>query len=493
MVYSIIIGIILTLMYLMEQPSLPSMYRGARTLFLILITGAFLATPFMVPVVREFSMNPDVFYAGDAEIYSVDLANYLLPNHLNPVLKPLAHALAGSSGTFLGNRCEGMAATGYVALLLIAFGMKPWKHSGRWVVLGVTGLVLSLGPTLHIAGMEFSGVPMPFQFFQHIPIFRAARVPGRFAVLVTFSVAIIATFGSTRLLRRVSAFHKKDTGVFIVLCSLIILEQLPIPIRTCSTHIPEALCRMRNDPSCTAILEWPMDATQSMMRQTGHQKPIIDGFIARLPPEVIARKQAFERLLLRCVESDEHDIFHPLASPFVYARQNGISHFILDLAQLERDVPDRVNRDAVIRLIRHLHTSPPVVADSEVDIFRIETPDAVFETPLRSNGWTRPICVGDRCGRVLDALTGTLEFGVFRDDCDIRIDLTYSGTGEDLTCRVLGRLFQIEQTGDPGRERSISIELPGTDRGVFTVRFEKPVGTVFELRDARITAFPSGG
>jgi hypothetical protein len=100
------------------------------------------------------------------------------------------------TGTFWGpwSRTE-MGYVGVLPLLLACVGVAlGWKRSRMarfWVVLGVFGLLMALGPYTIVHGLSYA----------LIPVFRQLRVPARAIFLFDFSVSMLAAQGLDSLLR----------------------------------------------------------------------------------------------------------------------------------------------------------------------------------------------------------------------------------------------------------------------------------------------------
>jgi hypothetical protein len=86
---------------------------------------------------------------------------------------------------------------GWAALALAVVGLVPWRGAGRlqaaalWI--GGAGIVLALGPTC-------DGLRLPWAWLAAwVPGFSTLRVPGRFLIVATLGVAVLAGFGAARL------------------------------------------------------------------------------------------------------------------------------------------------------------------------------------------------------------------------------------------------------------------------------------------------------
>lgn len=97
---------------------------------------------------------------------------------------------------------------GLIATLLAGLGLvlggRLQQHKRRWIfaLIGLVGLILSLGPYLNMdeVGTKPTNIPLPYLwFYYHVPGFDALRVPYRFGVIMMLGLAICAAYGVVAL------------------------------------------------------------------------------------------------------------------------------------------------------------------------------------------------------------------------------------------------------------------------------------------------------
>jgi hypothetical protein len=236
---------------------------------------------------------------------SADLLDYLRVNsdnilaQLNP---PLGHWWAGF---FPGLMATGLAAvaiaavcraqakripseprSGRATLLERArAAIQKWGEMGYFPVLWVSGLVLSLGPILQVAGHRL-WIPLPYALCYYvIPGFSSMRTPGRFAVLVALATAVLAGLGFDALRRRYprlgSAFLAGTLLVAGVLAWCPDLPFVPYPDRA---SMPPVYGWLAAQQDSSPVLELPVPASLAgqidVRRQAYilyHGKPRLDG------------------------------------------------------------------------------------------------------------------------------------------------------------------------------------------------------------------------
>ena len=165
--------------------------------------------------------------------------------------------------------------------------LRRWGEAGYLPVLGLTGLVLSLGPILHVAGNRL-WVPLPYALcYYAVPGFSSMRTPGRFAVLVALATAVMAGLGFDALRRRYprlgSAFL---VGTLVVAAVLAWCPDLPFVAYSDRASMPPVYGWLAEQPDSRPVLALPVPASESAEDTTDlrrqmyilyHGKPRLDG------------------------------------------------------------------------------------------------------------------------------------------------------------------------------------------------------------------------
>ena len=132
-------------------------------------------------------------------VYVSDLLNFFVPTHITQ-LAPAA-ALRVSSH-FTGNGSEQGAYIGIPLVLFIILTVVLARHRAvTWAALALTAsaAVLSIGPTLHVAG-HVSHVYLPEYVLKKLPVFHNL-LPDRFASMMTLGVGLLVALGLDELKR----------------------------------------------------------------------------------------------------------------------------------------------------------------------------------------------------------------------------------------------------------------------------------------------------
>ena len=197
----------------------------AATVTFLLAAGWPLAVQLLGPLRLEGRVQ-------DVEIFSSDLLNLILPTPYQLIAPDAATRL---SRDFSGLFHEAGAYVGLPLLvLLVAIVARRWGDARVRVAGSMAALMflLSLGPTLHIAG-ESTGWPLPWLPFSNLPLLEHA-LPGRLTMFMWLAIAgivAIAIDGALRRPARAALPRLVALGAAVALC-------LPAPLGSSTIPIP---------------------------------------------------------------------------------------------------------------------------------------------------------------------------------------------------------------------------------------------------------------
>jgi hypothetical protein len=194
---------------------------------------------------------------------------------------------------------------GYTVLVLSITSLfnQGWRRQALWwLVVAVGFTLLAMGPRLQIDG-QMLNLPLPYHLLSKlIPAFSITGIPGRFIVMTSLALAILAAYGLATLIDWLpnKIHHQPATesrkisrprltsfiGAAVVL--LITLEYLAVPLRLTATALDDFYYRMAADSEPYAILDIKWDANFLLHVQTIHGKPLVGGWLARLPEKQAA-------------------------------------------------------------------------------------------------------------------------------------------------------------------------------------------------------------
>ena len=217
-----------------------------------------------------------------------DLASAVLGNPFSSLSGAWTRAVYSRHGI---DAIEQSAWLGLVAPLLAAIGMFRSENRARglWLFVGILAGVWALGPHLRMLGWN-SGIIMPNAVLRYLPLVSNARIPGRALVIVTLALAMLAAMGWARL--RESNMNRWWLLPLLVLISL---ELGPMPFPLTTLDHPALYDVARVDPQPGSLLELPLGIRDGfgeegnldhrvLWYQSIHERPLVGGFVARLPP-----------------------------------------------------------------------------------------------------------------------------------------------------------------------------------------------------------------
>lgn len=289
----------------------PLIWRMALLAVLFVIGCA----PILSNMLPDLRAEGDFFTSGGgfADIFSADLAGYLVPTQLHPVLggivKAWSQAAAAQSGAAFAVDKGQQVYIGYAALALALLGLWRGRRRGEtwfWAAMAVVFFLLTLGPSLRIAGHD-TGVPLPFRLFAALPFFKGNRYPSRYSVMLLLSLAPLVALGLRGLgaaaTRRIhERAHRTAARLLATVfpCFLVILllfEHLSAPLPLSDLRVPALYAQIAAEPGDFAVLELPpgwrngarvagkqdIVIMQALWNQTAHGKRVLGGNTSRNP------------------------------------------------------------------------------------------------------------------------------------------------------------------------------------------------------------------
>lgn len=172
------------------------------------------------PTIRLAAQDNSLLDLGTTQTirFSADLFSYLTPASFHPVWGPVAEKLSGQH--FTGNRAEATHYLGLAALLLVIFFRHkiPPREYYFWLCIALVFAVVSLGPSLHIAGRVLP-IPLPYAIADNWPVVSSIRAVGRASAMVGLAMAV--------LLGWVIATQVRRRLVGAVVAALLVADFLP--------------------------------------------------------------------------------------------------------------------------------------------------------------------------------------------------------------------------------------------------------------------------
>jgi len=201
-----------------------------------------------------------------------------------------------------GNPHEKSVHLGLAVLALASVAVAQRRRSGnalgRWLLLAGVAAVFALGPRLQVWGRIVAEVPMPYSVaIAAVPFLGTGGTPVRLAILVTLAMAIAAAWGAQHLLA-----SRRGRWVFGGLLALLLVEYWPQNVPATMPAVPPYVAVLAADPGGGAVLDLSRYGdTTKMYFQTIYRRPLLGGFISRVPIPVRTQTEA---ILQRAASGD---------------------------------------------------------------------------------------------------------------------------------------------------------------------------------------------
>lgn len=254
--------------------------RGAAVLLLAATASGALAlsAPLLVRLRTEARRGGPAGH--DPARHAVDAASLLVPGPV-PLLPRLARGLAGPPTP---PEVERFAALGLVPLAALAWALARARSPilVRSAVAGGTALLLSLGPTLVVAGRD-TGLPMPYAALTAlVPPLALGGGANRFLLLALLPLGLGVAAATTRLLGGGWRWRHAALGAAGL---LLLVELAPADPGTASFPLvpPDpAMVAVANDPARGNVLDVD-PGIPGLFRQLRHGRAQTFGYLSRPP------------------------------------------------------------------------------------------------------------------------------------------------------------------------------------------------------------------
>lgn len=269
-----------------------------RNLLLLGLLFALGISPLLAAMLPDMRAEGDFWVQGSgfAEVFSADLAGFLVPTVRHPFLGELVtrtevgkfdqwqHVYKGQH-IYLGFTLLILAAVGVVGGRRDASSRRGAASPWFWLVAALFFAWLTLGPTIYVNGKD-TGVPGPFVILQSLPFFKGNRYPSRYSVLLALSLAMLAAMGMGVIWQRVISQHVTDgqerkvrrgQRIFMlviccVLFALFLFEHLAVPLPQSDMQVPAPYYDIAARPGGFTLLDIPL-AWRNGFRITGPHHP----------------------------------------------------------------------------------------------------------------------------------------------------------------------------------------------------------------------------
>jgi hypothetical protein len=323
--------------------------------------------------------------------HSADLIDFFLPNPLHPLwgdaLRSWRSGLYNNPLTFWN------VALGWVGLALGLYGLAAaWRRTWRWGALLLLLFILGLGPALRVFGYQ-TEIPLPFGLIGGLPGIRMSHRPGHIVVIMTLMLAILAAFGTARLLKSQPRAWRPLLIGGLAACVLLV-DGLAQPLVIIQRTVP-AFYRALPAPD-GGLMALPMyvniNQIDHMYNQMTHGWPIFAGYVAR-PPEYRFVYETDGISQLREGRAEPDDIVSPgwPESGRRALAAHRIRYIALDLTVLRAERKLAAGKDeyfAEVRsLLEQLGVGAPVAADADLEAYVVPGDWPVGPVAALGEGW----------------------------------------------------------------------------------------------------------
>ncbi len=348
--------------------------RGAFARLVIgVILGLVLSLPIVLPAAKLYTeaASPDELIADEQTWGQTDLLAYALPMTYHPLLGSSVQPLYEN---FIKNQAW-MPFLGYTTIGLSIWGsVRLKRRSLPWIAIGLFLFVMALGPFLRINGIAYENIRLPYALIGDKFPLNTLRSPDRYNLLLMLALAPLAAFGVDDILRRMQAKAGRQSGasntdsrplnsIGILIGGLILFEYLGLPYPTIEPLKTSPFqLRLANDPEPYAVLDIPLrrsDTKYYLYYQTQHEHPIVQGRVARVPPEAYT---LFNQIPLLSAWRDYVGAARipDLGSQLAQLAAHNVRYIIL-----HKDF----TAPAIVSSLRNYFTLPPAYEDDQIAVY----------------------------------------------------------------------------------------------------------------------------
>lgn len=270
----------------------------ARTAVVAAVTVGVMLAPVLMAVAAHAGegqwIAPQVYWRSSPP--GVDLLALVVPNPLGTFTGGLA---SGWLATKPDGLVENVASIPWTALVALAGGVL-WaglRVPRFWGAFTAGAVLLALGPFV-VVGDVNTYVPGPWALLRYLPVVGAARMPTRLTVLVMLGMAVLLAFALAAIRRR--SAHGWVPGAVV---ALLVAELCPAPRQLFETQVPSFTRLIASDPRPVTVMHLPFGLRDGLgsagdfsafaqLLQTYHEKPLIGGYLSRLPRGEVERYRA---------------------------------------------------------------------------------------------------------------------------------------------------------------------------------------------------------
>jgi hypothetical protein len=284
----------------------------------------------------------------------------------------------------------------------------------------------------NLDGLEVT-FPLPFALLHYIPLINANRVPNRFGIPLTMTLAVLVGYAVAWLNQQISEAANRPPSVaklaphsllltpyslllistFLIL-TLLLFDQYSVPLPLTDARIPPVYEQIGAEPEEFALMQLPLgwrnsygtlgaERTQLQYYQAAHQRPMLGGNTSRNP----AFKFDYYRHIPLFYALTETELYRPVDETILQqARQQAselMTLYNIKYLVIHKPIPHRKPYEDTYAATRQLalelipHQAEPVYRSPGVEAFAVEQapiPEPLAldfgnwrSDPYRGEGW----------------------------------------------------------------------------------------------------------
>lgn len=257
--------------------------------YIAMIVFGVSAVGFSLPILIPVLQSTDLASANDGVILmgGIDILSFIKAEHNRPF--NYMQLLASFRGEELEDlNIWGMSHVGFVSIAFALMGLLYAFRKNRtvliWAILALVFWLLSLGIEIRYYRELVDIYWTPYRLLEDNFIFQTIKWPYRMSIPFLFAYAILIGYGLNYRLQSVT-LNRKSWGLLTLAVIMLLYGTsiFPIPMRPAPR--PDYLQELATLPD-GAIINLPMgrhNAKYYMSVQRFHQRPMIEGMIARVP------------------------------------------------------------------------------------------------------------------------------------------------------------------------------------------------------------------
>ena len=366
-----------------------SLRRFWQALALFCVSASFCALPLLGSLASSSELHDAMDHAvveskyGGVDLVSLIKANYVRPLHYMPAIAMLGEDMLPARQIAFQLSHLGLVSFAF-AFAGVICAARVDRRVYVWFVIAIIFLLLCLGVELRYGGRHLAIIFWtPYRLVKDFVIFQNIRWPYRMILVFLFSFSILIGYGLHYRLQTMELDRRRRAALGVALLMLFFGTSIfPIPIRP--SPRPEYLSVLATLPE-GAIVDVPFGRQPSkyyMSVQRLHQRPIVEGMIARMPSEAYDYLEA--NPVLAALNSDAESA--PLRNLTEDGWRAGLDALTRDgfrYLNLHSRVPLTFSNSVKMPnwISRSIYLPPPIYQDSSTSVYDITRWDGPYFIP----------------------------------------------------------------------------------------------------------------